>query len=309
MSNIVCEKLGIRYPIIQGAMTLISNAPLVSAVSNAGGLGVLSTGQDRSNTQRLAKEIELVKQKTDKPFAVNIAFENPIVDEIIDLVCESGVKVVTTGGGNPSKYMDKFRAHDITVIPVVPSAEVAVKMERAGVDMVIAEGMESGGYIGKITTMALIPQVVSAVHIPVIAAGGISDGRGMAACFILGARGIQMGTRFLASEESSLPLSCKKALLEASGKDCVVLGERIGSKLKHRSLRTKAADKIMEYEGSEGATLEEYNKRFLAARDRLMSGNPDEAIIGLGQGIGLIHEVEPAQVIVEDIMTEFFAVH
>lgn len=307
MKNAVCEKLGIRYPIFQGAMTLISNAELAAAVSSAGGLGILSTGQYRDSTAPLLEQIVRTRKLTDKPFAVNIAFESPIAEDIIRLVCQQGVKAVTTGGGNPAKYIKQFHEASVTVIPVVASVEVAVKMQRAGADMVVAEGMESGGYIGKMSTLALLPQVADAVDIPVIAAGGIADGRGMAASFLLGASGVQIGTRFLVANESDLPAPCKDAIVAASGKDAVVVGERIGAKLRHRSLRTQAVEDILEYEQSTLAQIEEYQERFQTARNRMMTGDTAHAIIGMGQGVGLIRERTSAQEIVTSLIREFDA--
>ena len=199
MKSRICEMLGIKYPIFQGAMAWIADASLASAVSNAGGLGIIAAGNAPADIVR--EEIRKCKELTDKPFGVNIMLLSPFVEDIVNLVCEEGVKVVTTGAGNPSKYMDKFKEHGISLIPVVPSVAQAKKMEKIGASAVIAEGMESGGHIGKLTTMALVPQVVDAVSIPVLAAGGIADGRGMAAGFMLGAEGVQCGTVFLASNE------------------------------------------------------------------------------------------------------------
>ena len=203
--NRICQMLGIRYPIIQGAMTNVSDAELVSAVSEGGGLGVYAPGIENVDFDVVRQEIRRIREKTTKPFAVNIMLASQYAAGLVEVVCQERVPVVTTGAGNPSKYMEAFHAAGIKVAPVVPSVEAAVKMEAAGVDFVIAEGMESGGYIGRGSTLVLIPQVVDAVNIPVAAAGGIMDGRTMAAVMMLGAEGVQMGTRFLTAAECTIP--------------------------------------------------------------------------------------------------------
>ena len=202
MKSDLCSILGIKYPIFQGAMAWIADASLASAVSNAGGLGIIAAGNAPADVVR--KQIRDTKKLTDKPFGVNIMLLSPYVDEIVDLVCEEGVKVITTGAGNPGKYLEKFKENNIKFIPVVPSVALAKRMEKSGADAIIAEGMESGGHVGKLTTMALLPQVVDAVDIPVIGAGGIADSRGMAAAFMLGAAAVQIGTRFLVAKECTV---------------------------------------------------------------------------------------------------------
>ena len=214
MRTRICDMLGIKYPIFQGAMAWIADASLASAVSNAGGLGIIAAGNAPADVVR--EEIRKCKELTDKPFGVNIMLLSPFVDDIVDLVCQEGVKVVTTGAGNPSKFMDKFKEHNICLIPVVPSVAQAKKMEKIGASAVIAEGMESGGHIGKLTTMALVPQVVDAINIPVLAAGGIADGRGMAAGFMLGAEGVQIGTRFLVANECTVHENYKAKIIKAN---------------------------------------------------------------------------------------------
>lgn len=226
MKTRICDMLGIKYPIFQGAMAWIADASLASAVSNAGGLGIIAAGNAPADVVR--EEIRKCKELTDKPFGVNIMLLSPYVDDIVDLVCEEGIKVVTTGAGNPSKFMDKFKENNICLIPVVPSVAQAKKMEKIGASAVIAEGMESGGHIGKLTTMALVPQVVDAVTIPVLAAGGIADGRGMAAGFMLGAEGVQIGTRFLVATECTVHENYKAKILKANDIATVITGNITG---------------------------------------------------------------------------------
>lgn len=235
MKSVLCEMLGIDYPIIQGAMAWVADADLASAVSNAGGLGLIGTGHDPVDV--VNHKIADMKTKTDKPFGVNIMLLNQHVEDVVDAVCASGVKVVTTGAGSPGRYMEKFKAAGIKVIPVVASVALARRMEKDGADAVIVEGMEAGGHIGKATTMALVPQVVDAVSIPVIAAGGIGDGRGMAAALMLGAVGIQVGTRFVVASESNAHDNFKKAIIKAKDIDTVITGQITGHPV--RVLRNK----------------------------------------------------------------------
>ena len=227
MKTAITELLNIKYPIVQGAMAWVADEHLASAVSNAGGLGVVGTGHD--TVDRVREKIATVKQMTDKPFAVNAMFLNPNIEEVVEyLIEESGVKIVTTGAGNPSKYMPRFKEAGITVIPVVASVAVAKRMERIGADAIVVEGMEAGGHIGRLTTLALLPQVVDAVSIPVIAAGGFGDGRSLAAGLMLGAAGIQVGTRFVVAEESNAHENFKNAILKAKDISTVVTGEITG---------------------------------------------------------------------------------
>ena len=211
------ERIGVEYPIIQGAMAWVADADLASAVSNAGGLGVIGTGHDRVDV--VQAKVEKMQQLTDKPFAVNVMLLNEHVEEVVDYICQSGVKTITTGAGSPGKYMDRFNAAGISVIPVVASVGLAKRMEREGVHAVIVEGMESGGHVGRQTTMALLPQVTKALDIPVIAAGGIGDGRGMAAALMLGAVGIQVGTRFVVADESNAHDNFKERIIKAKDID------------------------------------------------------------------------------------------
>lgn len=214
------ELLGIQYPLLQGAMAWISHSSLVAAVSNAGGLGTLAGG---SLTKKMAREeIQKIKALTTKPFALNIMLMNPHADELADLVLEEGIKIVITGAGNPGKYMKKWKSAGVTVIPVVPSVALAKRMERLGADALIAEGTEAGGHVGELTTMALVPQVVDAVNIPVIAAGGIADNRGYQAALALGAQGVQVGTAFLVAQECTIHPHYKERLIKANDTDSVV---------------------------------------------------------------------------------------
>ena len=289
MRHNLCELLGIEYPIIMGGMTLISESSLVAAVSEAGGLGIFVTGDkaQEGGLQRIRDEIARIKTLTSKPFGVNVAISSPICKDIMNLVCEEHVALVTTGAGNPAPYIPQLKAAGVKVVPVIPSKKAAIKMEAAGVDMVVAEGMESGGFIGKETTIALVPQVTAAVKIPVIAAGGIADGRGMAAAFAMGACGIQMGTRFIVSKECKIPEAYKQAYIAAGAADAVVEGHHLAKVVPHRSLRTPAAEACIAYELTPGATPEKFREIFFAGRVEV-TGNVDKAILGMGQSAGLI---------------------
>lgn len=302
----ICEILGIKYPIIMGGMTLVSDSKLVAAVSNAGGLGIFATGDkaQKGGIERIRREIKAIKAMTDKPFGVNVAMFMPNVAEIIDAVCEEGVAMITTGGGNPAPYMDQLKTAGVKVVPVVPTVKAAIKMEEMGADMVVAEGTESGGFIGKVTTMVLVPQVTAAVKIPVIAAGGIATGRGLAAAKALGAAGIQMGTRFMVCKECGLPEVYKKKIISSQATDSVVEGATMLKAVPHRSMKTPAAEEIVAYEASPGANLNEYNEKFFAARMET-TGNIDQSVLGMGQVAGLIHEELSAAEIMESIMAEY----
>ena len=226
MKTVITELLGIEYPVIQGGMAWVGTAELAAAVSEAGGLGIIGAGGAPASW--VEEQIHKVKEKTDKPFGVNLMLLNPEADAIAELLVKEEVKVVTTGAGNPEKYMEEWKKAGVRVIPVVASTALAKRMEKAGADAVIAEGTESGGHIGATTTMALVPQVVDAVNIPVIAAGGIADGRGMAAAFMLGAKAIQMGTIFVASKESIVSEAYKNKVIKAKDIDTKVTGRTTG---------------------------------------------------------------------------------
>jgi enoyl-[acyl-carrier protein] reductase II len=305
----ICKILGIKAPIIMGGMTLVSGSELVSAVSNAGGLGIFATGDQaqKGGIERIKAEIKKIKSLTDKPFGVNVAISSPIAQEIFDCVCAEKVAVVTTGAGSPAPFMAQLKSAGVKVIPVVPTVEAAVKMEAAGADMVVAEGTESGGFIGKVTTIVLVPQVTAAVKIPVIAAGGFADGRGLAAAFALGACGIQMGTRFIVCKECALPSVYKEAIIASKPADAVVEGAYIPKAVPHRSIKTPAADEIIAYERSEGATIERFREMFFAARMET-TGNLEKAVLGMGQVAGLIDKELSAREIIDGIMKEFHEV-
>jgi len=305
----ICKILDIKYPILMGGMTLISDSELVSAVSNAGGLGIFATGDkaQKGGIERIRSEVRRIKTLTDKPFGVNIAMTSPVAQEIVDIVCEEKVAMVTTGAGSPAPYIQQLKAAGVKVVPVVPSKKAAVKMEAAGADMLIAEGMESGGFIGKVSTIVLVPQVAAAVKIPVIAAGGFADGRGLAAAFALGACGIQMGTRFMVCKECKLHAVYKEAILASDAVDAVVEGSHIAKAVPHRSMKTAAADEIIAYELSSGATVERFRELFDAGRVET-TGNLDKAVLGMGQVAGLISNELSAAEIIQGIMEEYYTV-
>lgn len=244
LNNPLFEKLGMKYPIIQGGMAWAGTGHLAGSVSEAGGLGIIGTGYWKADKVR--EEIHRAREVTDKPFGVNVMLLSRHIREVFDVVIEEGVKVVATGAGDPSPFIDELHSHGILVIPVIPSVGLAKMMEKKGVDAVVAEGMESGGHIGSLTTMTLVPQVVDAVNIPVIAAGGIGDGRGVAAAFMLGASGVQMGTRFLASEESEVHENFKNAVVKAKDIDTLVTGEIMGNRA--RVLKTKMSKNFVKQE-------------------------------------------------------------
>ncbi|MBQ7266121.1 MAG: enoyl-[Firmicutes bacterium] len=308
METRLCKMLGIKYPIFQGAMAWIADASLASAVSNAGGLGIIAAGNAPADV--VEKEIKECKKLTDKPFGVNIMLLSPFVDDIVELVCREGIKVVTTGAGNPSKYMDKFKEHDICLIPVVPSVAQAKKMEKIGASAVIAEGMESGGHIGKLTTMALVPQVVDAVTIPVLAAGGIADGRGMAAGFMLGAEGVQIGTRFLVANECTVHENYKNKILKANDLSTVITGNITGHPV--RVIKNKLTNAFLQAEKEEMAKDTPDLARFdLLGRGALQKsvkeGDIDNGSVMSGQIAGMVNKEQSCSEIIEEIMQEFNA--
>lgn len=298
--NRLTDLLQIPYPILQGGMAWIATGELAAAVSNAGGLGFIGAGSAPADIIR--NEIRKLKEVTDQPFAVNIMLLSPFVDEIVDLVIEEKVPVVTTGAGNPGKYIDRFKENGIKVIPVVPTVALARRMERIGADALIVEGTEAGGHIGDITTMALVPQVVDAVKIPVIAAGGIADGRGFLAALALGAEGIQMGTRFVASRECTAHVAYKEAIIKAGDRDAVVTGRSTGHPV--RNLKNTLTRTLDEME-KKGVNKEEIEK--LAAgslRKAAIDGDIENGSVMAGQIAALIKEIKPVGEIIEEIVRE-----
>ncbi len=297
----ICEMLGIKYPIFQGAMAWISDAELVSAVSNAGGLGVLATGH--LDGEGCRAEIRKVKEKTDKPFAVNVMLLSAFVDDIVKVICEEKVPVVTTGAGSPLKYMAQFKEAGVKVIPVVPSVAMAKKFVKDGADAVIAEGTESGGHVGKTTTMALVPQVVDAVDVPVIAAGGIADGRGMAAATMLGASGFQLGTRFLVAKECTVHEKYKEKILKAKDIDTTTTGQSTGHPV--RVLRNKLA-RAFEALEKNNASQEELDALGRGAlRRAVKEGDVDNGSVMSGQIAGLVSKEQTAKEMIEEMYNEY----
>ena len=306
MKTAITELLNIKYPIIQGAMAWVADPDLASAVSNAGGLGIVGTGHDPVEVVR--KKVEEMKQKTDKPFAVNAMFLSPHVDAVVDyLIEEPSVKIITTGAGNPSKYMERFREAEIVVIPVVASVAVAKRMERIGADAIVVEGMEAGGHIGRLTTMALLPQVVDAVSIPVIGAGGFGDGRAMAAGLMLGAEGIQVGTRFVVAKESNAHKNFKQQILKAKDISTTVTGEITGHPV--RVLRNQLTKEYLAIQKSitsdEQPDFSELEKLGSGALYRaVVEGNTKTGSMMAGQIAGLVNEEGTVEEIILDYVNE-----
>jgi len=298
MANRICKLLGIRYPILLGGMAHVSRLPLVAAVSNAGALGILASGG--LPPEALEQAIAEMRRATDRPFGVNLMLMDANVPEQVEVVARARVPVVTTGAGSPGKYMEDLKAADVSVFPVIPSVKLAVRMERIGADGVIAEGMEAGGHIGTVTTMALVPQVADAVAIPVVAAGGIADARGLAAALALGAEGIQMGTRFLASEEAPAHPCYKQAVIDAGDRDTQVTGRSLGRPV--RCLTNKLTKALARCE-EEKRTPEEFEEIATGGLKRAVyEGDAMGGSLMAGQIAGLIHEVLPVHTIVEEMV-------
>ena len=306
MQSELIKKLGIKYPIIQGAMSWVANPSLVSAVSNAGGLGILACGFATSETVReLIKE---TKSQTDKPFGINVLLTSPHADDVVKVVCEEKVKVVTTGADSPGRYMNQFKSVGTVVIPVVASVALARRMENEGADAIICEGMEAGGHIGKTTTMNLVPQVVDAVSVPVIAAGGIADGRGVAAAFMLGASAVQLGTRFVVAHESTVHQNFKDAILKAKDIDTVVTGQITGHPV--RVLRNKLTRQYLKIEKDitsdekpDFNRLEELGTG--ALRRAVIDGDKETGSFMSGQSAGLVNKEQSSHEIIQELMHEY----
>lgn len=300
MKTKVTELLQIEYPIIQGGMAWVAEHHLAAAVSEAGGFGLI--GAASAPPEIVREEIRKAKELTDKPFGVNIMLLNPNADEVAKIVVEEGIQAVTTGAGNPEKYMPMWKEAGIKVIPVVASVAMAKRMERYGADAVVAEGMEAGGHIGNQTTMALIPQIVDAVNIPVIAAGGIGDGRGVAASFMLGAEGVQMGTRFVVADESIVHDNYKDRIVKAKDIDSVVTGQSTGHPV--RCLRNQMTKEYIKKE-QEGVPFEELERMTLGSlRKAVMDGDILNGTVMAGQIAGLVSKRQSCKEILQEIMTE-----
>lgn len=300
MKTRVTELLGIEKPIIQGGMAWVAESHLAAAVSEAGGFGLIGAANAPADVVR--NYIREAKELTDKPFGVNIMLLSPFADDIAQAVVEEGVAAVTTGAGNPEKYMEQWKAAGIKVIPVVASVALAKRMERCGADAVVAEGTESGGHIGQATTMTLVPQVVDALSVPVIAAGGIADGRGFAAAMMLGAEAVQMGTRFCVSDECTIHENYKERILKAKDIDSEVTGRSHGHPV--RGLRNKMTREYLKLEAA-GASFEELEKLTLGGlRKAVIDGDTDNGSVLAGQIAGMVNKRQSCREIIDEIMNE-----
>ena len=298
--NPLCELLKIEYPILQGAMARIADANLASAVSNGGGLGIIASGGETK--EWLEKEIDKARTMTDKPFGVNLMLLSPNIDELVDVVCDKKVSVVTTGAGNPGKYIPKMKAHGIIVIPVVASVAIALRVQRAGADAVVGEGLEAGGHVGEITTMALIPQLVDVLKIPVLAAGGIGDGRGIAAAYMLGAVGVQVGTRFVVANECTVSDNYKKAIIKAKDSDTVTTGRSTGHPV--RVLKNKLTKQVLTLEKNFAEPDEVAKLCTGRLFDAVKLGDMEMGSVMSGQIAGLVKIEQPAAEIIKEMFVE-----
>lgn len=294
------DLLNVEYPIIQGGMAWVANADLAAAVSNGGGLGVIAAGSMPPDL--LDAEIKRLKQMTDKPFAVNIMLMSPTAEDAIEVIAENRVPVVTTGAGSPGKVIERLKPLGTIIIPVIASVAHAKRVERQGADAVVAEGTEAGGHIGELTTMVLVPQVVDAVSIPVVAAGGIADGRGVVAAFALGAEGVQVGTRFVCAAESPAHEAYKRAIIEATDRSTVVTGRSTGHPV--RCIRNKLTKKFEELESS-GASIEELEALGTGRlRAAVIDGDVEWGSVMAGQSAGLVKKVQPAAEIIRELFDD-----
>ena len=300
MKTEITKLLGIRYPIIQGGMAWVAEYHLASAVSNAGGLGLIGAANAPADWVR--DQVRKMKELTDKPFGVNIMLMSPSADEVAKVMVEEKVPVVTTGPGNPEKYIGMWKEAGIKVIPVVASVAMAKRMERAGADAVVAEGSEAGGHIGETTTMVLVPQIADAVQIPVIAAGGIADGRGIAAAFMLGAKGVQMGTHFVVTDECQVHENYKERILRAKDIDTRVTGRSTGHPV--RALRNEMTRRYLELEGK-GASFEELELLTLGGlRKAVVEGDVKTGSVMAGQSAGMVKESMSCRALIEKLAAE-----
>lgn len=296
----ICEILGIEYPVFQGGMAWIADGKLAAAVSSGGGLGIIAAGNAPADYVR--EQVRIAKSITEKPIGVNIMLMSPFADEIAKVVIEEGVEVVTTGAGNPSKYMKNWKEADIKVIPVVASVAMAKLMTRLGATALIAEGGESGGHVGELTTMVLVPQICDVTNLPVIAAGGICDGRGVAASFMLGAQGVQLGTRFLSAFECNIHPTYKEKILKATDLCTMVTGKRLGHPV--RSLRTQFARDYQKAEYGGMADEELENLAVGALRLAVQEGNNEKGCFLSGQCAAMVKKEQSAAEIIKEIMEE-----
>lgn len=296
----ICKLLGIDYPIIQGGMAWVADANLAAAVSNAGGLGLIAAGS--MPPEALRQEIAKARQLTDRPFGVNIMLMSPYAADLAEVVREEKVAVVTTGAGSPGKFIQGWKDAGIKVIPVIASVAYAKRMQNLGADAIVAEGTEAGGHIGEMTTMTLVPQVVDAVSIPVIAAGGVADGRGIAAAFMLGASGVQVGTRFLVCEECTIHRNYKQMVIKARDIDTLVTGRKGGHPV--RTLKNKLARQLIKLE-KQGATFEQIEEITVGSlRKAVKEGSLDEGSFMAGQAAGLVKRTQPAAEIIREMFIE-----
>ncbi len=297
--NKICEILGIKYPIFQGGMAWVSTAELAAAVSNAGGFGIIAAGHAEADIVRA--QIKKAKTLTDKPFGVNVMLLSPHVDEVMKVVCEEKLAAITTGAGNPGKYMDMLKEAGVKIFPVIASVAMARKMEKMGADGVVAEGTESGGHIGELTTMALVPQVADAVEIPVLAAGGIADSRGIVAALALGAQGVQMGTRFICSTECTVHENYKQAVIDAKDRDAVVTGRYTGHPV--RALKNKFTKKLEELEKN-NAPVEEFEKMGIGSlKAAVVEGSRDSGSFMAGQSAGMVTKIQTCEEIMQELVS------
>lgn len=301
MKTRITELLGIKYPIFQGGMAWVSEGRLAAAVAEAGGVGLIAAGN--APAEYVEEQIKLARSLTDGVFGVNVMLMSPTADDVAQLCADEKLKIVTTGAGNPGKYMEMWKSAGVKVVPVIPSVALAKRMERAGADAVIAEGTESGGHIGENTTMCLVPQVVDAVEIPVLAAGGIADGRGIAASFMLGAEGVQVGTRFLASEECQIHPTYKELVINAKDTDSIVTGRYTGHPC--RGVKTKFSKKLANGERDGSITPEQFEEITVGSlRKAVKDGNLEEGSFLCGAIAGMVNEVKPAKEIIEEMFAQ-----
>ena len=300
LNSTICELFNIKYPILQGGMAWVATGELAAAVSEAGGLGIIGSGN--APAEVVEKEIIKIKKVTDKPFGVNIMLLSPFAEDVIEVILREKVPVVTTGAGNPGKYIPEFKKSGIKVIPVVSSVALARRLERQGVDALIAEGKEAGGHIGELTTMVLVPQIVDAVNIPVIAAGGIADARGFVASMVLGAQGVQLGTRFVCAEECTVHIDYKKAILKAKDRDTVATGHSTGHPVRVIKNKLSREFEKLEKSGATKEVIEKLGAGKLAAA--VQQGDIKYGSVMAGQSAGMVNKIEKAEDIIKDLMEE-----